>query len=152
MSWCPNKTNCYLIVTQNTTSNQLSFTIRPKFDISNRFHVLGQKLSGVCVNEQKTVERLHALAKLYILYQGSQQTCGPVTTTNRLLLLLHLHDEPEDGELQQVWAELAQQLRSARPSSGQPGEEGAEVHLQHPDLQVGGGQFSALSMTSSLYQ
>ena len=34
-------------------------------------------------------------------------------------------------------AELPQQLRAARPTPGEPGEEGAEVHLQHSDLQVG---------------
>ena len=73
--------------------------------------------------------------KLYILYQGSQQTCGTITSAH----LHQLHDEPEDPELQQVRAELAQQLRSARPASWEPGEEGAEVHLQHSDLQVGGG-------------
>ena len=77
-----------------------------------------------------------------ILYQGSQQTCGSVTTAH----LHHLHHESQDTELQQVRAELAQQLRPARPAPGEPGEEGAEVNLQHTDLQVGEG---TLSMTSS---
>ena len=76
---------------------------------------------------------------MYILYQGSQQTCGTITTAHLHLhdLRQHLHHESEDTELQQVRAELAQQLRPARPASGEPGEEGAEVNLQHPDLQVG---------------
>ena len=86
---------------------------------------------GLCEWAKNAV--LHALDKLYILYQGSQQTCGPVTTAH----LLHLHDEPEDTELDQVRAELAQQLRAAHPATAGAGEEGAEVHLQYTDIQVG---------------
>ena len=122
--------DCY----SNIASNQITFTITNQaelwyFNEISCFRT--ENYQDLC--EWAKNERLHALDKLYILYQGSQQTCGTVTTAH----LHQLHHEPEDPELQQVRAELAQQLRSARPASREPGEEGAEVHLQHSDLQVG---------------